>query len=99
MSSVHSFSQLPRTVKGHNPSRSQHHVTTGSRVSPSPFLLLLYTKLPEPTDQDILTGNQGLLDEFKQGLHQLDCLLLGEANFFGNGFDDVILGEIHVVAF
>ena len=66
------ISRLPGPFECHDPSRSQHHLITSSRIPSPPFPLLPDTKLPEPTDQDILTGLQGLLDEFKEGLHQLD---------------------------
>jgi hypothetical protein len=60
------------TMKGHNSTRPHHHCITSSWISPPPFMLFLETKFAGPTDQNIFTGHQGLLYDFKQGLHQPD---------------------------
>src|SRR5210317_1803763 len=58
-------------------------------------MLFFYTELPESTNQHILPGFQGSLDDFQQGFNCVERLFLWIAIFFGKRFGNVGFGEGH----
>lgn len=66
---VNLISQLPRTPKGHDPSRFQHHIHVGGWIPAFPLLLFFYTELAEAANQDILSGFKISFDDLEQSFN------------------------------
>jgi hypothetical protein len=92
---INLFPQLPRTPKGHNPPRFQHHVFTGCWVPSPASMLRLDTKFAETTDKDIVTGFKGSLYDFQQIFDHFGRLVLCIADLLCDRFNDVGFGKGH----
>lgn len=87
--------QLPRTLKRHHPSRSQHHKLLCRRIPPSPLVFFLDAEFPETADQDILSRCEFGFDDVDNGLNYLSGLKPVITIRFRNSIDNGIFAESH----
>jgi hypothetical protein len=89
----HLLPQNRRASEHNHPPRIKRQISTGGRVSPPSLRLLFHHELPEPADQDIVSGFQGLLDQFENVVDLGLRLLFGEAHLIVEGLDKVFFCE------